>query len=383
MSFNYILTGDTTLEAVDKMNENFSGTSGIWSSGTGDYSFITLNDTNNISTNDYSFVGGKNSESNGLFSFSYGENCISDGDYSFSFGYSGTSIGNHSMSIGFENIANGNYSFASGYQTQANGIYSFSSGYQTKANGNYSYAQGYKNIADGDYSFAGGYNSIASGFSSFVYSKNSLITGDRSVIIGGENITGTSDDTVYVPSLKIDTVDSQTSTVTKLLAIDSNNNVVARDYVTSSSSSFNWQTIQDTDIYLSPNNGYVSKVTGAYSESNFNLFTMPSYDVNDNGKIIKIANEENTITKIYFPNLMPLICYNEGSTNDVILEENKYLWIFEYEYIEFIFANYNIGLGGSVFRNGLIINKFITNKKTSFNANGSLQDMIIDRITTT
>ena len=125
MSFNYILTSDTTFEAVDKINENFSGDSNIWSSTTGNNSIISINDTNNISSNDYSFAGGLKSKSNGLYSFAYGKNVSADGDYSFATGESGSSIGDFSFTSGLQTNAIGNYSFASGYQTTAIGDYSF------------------------------------------------------------------------------------------------------------------------------------------------------------------------------------------------------------------------------------------------------------------
>jgi len=58
-------------------------------------------------------------------------------------------------------------------------------------------------IANDDYSFAGGELSDANGINSFIYSKNSDVTGARKAVLGGDNITGTSDDTVYVPNLNI------------------------------------------------------------------------------------------------------------------------------------------------------------------------------------
>ena len=50
-----------------------------------------------------------------------------------------------------------------------------------------------------------GSNSTASGQYSIVSSYNSVVSGNRSAIIGGQNITGTSNDTVYVPNLIINT----------------------------------------------------------------------------------------------------------------------------------------------------------------------------------
>ena len=375
MTFQYISTGDTTSTAVNKINENFSGTSDLWSAGTGLNSFVTKNDTNNTTNGDYGFAGGKDNQSNGLFSFSYGDKSISNGDYSVSFGSSGQSIGDYSFSSGYQTTASGNYSFTFGHQTAALGDFSFTSGYQTTAIGLHSHAEGYKTTAIDDYSFAGGYNSIASGYSSFIYSKNSLVTGNRSAVIGGENLTGTSDDTVYVPSLMIDDVSGSTNP-TKILSIDSNGYIKTRDYV-SSSSSIQWNTPTDTSQTLSLNNGYISKVTGTYSFSNFNLLTLPTVnDETKNGSVIKIVSGNDSITKIKIN--FGLSYYNDGYVNEVT---TKYIWLLEHEYIEFTYSRVAPGLGGGL-KDYWVVNKFITNLKEQSNTTSTYEDYFAQRITT-
>ena len=339
MSFNYILTSDTTFEAVDKINENFSGDSNIWSSTTGNNSIISINDTNNISSNDYSFAWGLKSKSNGLYSFAYGKNVSADGDYSFATGESGSSIGDFSFTSGLQTTAIGNYSFASGYQTTAIGDYSFASGYQTIASGNYSFASGYNSSAIGDYSF--------------VYSKNSLITGDRSAIIGGENITGGSYDTVYVPSVKIDTVEDISSPPTKVLSIDLNGNVITKDLVIPSSF-FVWNHITGQNINITLNNGYVSKTNGTYQVGNYNTFTMPTSNSSDFGKKIKLVSDESSVTRLYFPPNVYLSYFNDVPKKI----DNKSLYLYEYEYIELTFFYYN---SSNYF---WVINNFVSNLRT-------------------
>ena len=390
MSFNYILTSDTTFEAVDKINENFSGVSNYWSAGTGNNSIISINDTNNISSNDYSFVGGQNSNSNGFYSFAYGKNVSADGDYSFAIGESGSSIGDFSFTSGLQTTAIGNYSFAVGNQTNASGNYSFASGFQTKATSRHSHAEGYKTTAGGSYSFAGGYNSIANKSFSFVFSKNSKVTGGGSVVIGGENITGTTDDTVYVPSLRIETVNDD-SNPTKILSTDTNGNIKTRD-ITFPDSLFIWNTIEDDDVNpLSLNNGYISKRTGTYSFSNCNTFYLPTFSNNTerknaNGKKIKIVNDSNTVTKIYVaenPNGIygdrGVLYYNDGWER----KYNKFIYLLEYEYIELTLSSFteNINPYPTPYDTSCwIVSKFITNLKMGSNISGTLEDSFANRI---
>ena len=47
-----------------------------------------------------------------------------------------------------------------------------------------------------------------------------MVTGTRSVILGGQNITGATDDTVYVPNLNINTIPISSSTLTQILVRD-------------------------------------------------------------------------------------------------------------------------------------------------------------------
>jgi len=87
--------------------------------------------------------------------------------------------------------------------SSATGTTSFAFGNLNTASGDYSHAEGNTTTASGENSHAGGSNSIASGTTSFVHSDTSTVTGNRSAILGGQNITGSEDDFVYVPSLEV------------------------------------------------------------------------------------------------------------------------------------------------------------------------------------
>lgn len=369
MSFNFILTSDTTFQAVDKINENFSGISNYWSAGTGNNSIISINDTNNISSNDYSFVGGQNSNSNGFYSFAYGKNVSADGDYSFAIGESGSSIGDFSFTSGLQTTAVGNYSFAVGNQTNASGNYSFASGFQTKATSLHSHAEGYKTTASGSHSFAGGYNSIANNSFSFVFSKNSKVTGVGSTVIGGQNITGTSDYTTYVPSLKINTVDDDLSPI-KFLSTDTSGNIKTRDIIFPASF-FTWNEITNQNITLSADNGYVSNKTGGYSTSNYNEFTMPTFNSSDVGKKIIVTNNENTVTRIVFPSNVYFSYYDDG----VVKVDSKYIELYAYEYLELKLFHYTVTNKYSWF-----ISNFITDLKGNTNCTSTLGDFFYNRV---
>jgi hypothetical protein len=77
--------------------------------------------------------------------------------------------------------------------------------------------------------YAGGINTVAYGDNSFVHSVNSAANGDRSVVLGGQNITGANDDTVYVPNLNINTQPSTNNGLSNILVWDSDGSVRLRD----------------------------------------------------------------------------------------------------------------------------------------------------------
>lgn len=132
--------------------------------------------------------------------------------------------GNYALAQNLNTLASGVFSHSEGLGTIASGSSSHSEGRDTIAGGQNSHAQGVMTIASGNESHAGGESSEAEGATSFVHSSSSKVTGDRSAILGGQGITGTTDDTVYVPNLNIGTVGGGASV--NNLGIDTNGNVV-------------------------------------------------------------------------------------------------------------------------------------------------------------
>ena len=126
----------------------------------------------------------------------------------------------------FIEITNSNQFWESG-----NGVYSLIGKNDTNnaANGNYSFVQGYNSSTEGDNSaiLGGGNNTI-------------LSSAHNSVILGGENITATTSNTVYLPNLNITNITESFSGET-ILSIDddgsvtsfNNENISKTIYVTS------------------------------------------------------------------------------------------------------------------------------------------------------
>jgi hypothetical protein len=128
------------------------------------------------------------------------------GDYSHAEGFYTTSFGLSSHAEGDSTLAFGDSSHSEGDRTKAFGLYSHAEGRSTIASGDASHAEGNVTKAIGTCSHAGGNSTIASGYTSFIHSSSSIVTGDRSVVLGGQNITGSTADTVYVPKLETDEI---------------------------------------------------------------------------------------------------------------------------------------------------------------------------------
>lgn len=144
-----------------------------------------------------------NNGATGNISFAEGNSTIASGNNSHAEGNSTEARGNASHSEGLASIASGLTAHAEGNTTIAGGNASHAEGYGTEAYGSQTHTQNYLSKAIGDSSHAGGEQTIANGRTSFIHSTTSQVDGDRSVVLGGENITGATDDTVYVPNLNI------------------------------------------------------------------------------------------------------------------------------------------------------------------------------------
>jgi hypothetical protein len=95
-----------------------------------------------------------------------------------------------------------------------------------------------------------GSNSTASGQYSIVGSYNSVVSGNRSAIIGGQNITGTSNDTVYVPNLIINTGGTSSK-----LGINTNNPAYPIDAYGSANSRFWYSSSLGGQVVISGTTG--------------------------------------------------------------------------------------------------------------------------------
>ena len=162
------------------------------------------------------------SGSTGLFSLKTNNTSGLDatGNYAMAQGFATLSSGAYSHAEGTETTASGGASHAEGELSIANGFASHAEGLQSMSIGEASHSEGLTTTAIGDASHAGGSGSIASGETSFIHSFNSIVLGNRSVVLGGQNLTGTTDDTVFVPRLNVNLLSG--GSAVNSVGIDSN-----------------------------------------------------------------------------------------------------------------------------------------------------------------
>lgn len=323
------VTGTTVHTYVDDF-QNYVNNNGYWVSGSTGVGSVTVNN-------------GGGSDSQGNYSYSEGQSNTAVGDNSHAEGNGTTANGQTSHSEGRATQSNGSYSHAEGNSTTAQGNQSHSEGYFTVANGDSSHAQNEYTEARGNFTHAGGkgYNSTyvvsAFGSTTFVHSEatttasviayadNSSILGGKdhiiyqssnnstvvgganniigtgstsstiiggtgntisdnvsnTTILGGANITASSSNTVYVPTLRIGTVNS--GVVATNLAVDSTGRLISgrtdnfkvySALLTQSSTSAPSATILQNTLGYTPSLTY--GVTGSYqvkiSASTSNLY---------------------------------------------------------------------------------------------------------------
>ena len=282
LSGGTILSGSTNLYDIF-LSSSASGTSGnLWSASTGTNSIIANNGTGNLASGNYSIAGGDLNITSGNYSFignGYSGNVISNyavlvggiynsvsGNSSFiGAGRSNKTVGPYSSIVGGfnnktygfnsfigagqNNITNGNNSILVGgftntlnglYGTIVGGLYNVVSapyafigggGGSNLASGNYSTIVGgiLNSATTGNATVIGGRHNIATAqYSTIINGSGNTISGIRSTIIGGRNITGTSNDTVYVPFFNIQST-STNNVLTNILVRDSNGDIYLRD----------------------------------------------------------------------------------------------------------------------------------------------------------
>jgi len=313
----------TTASGIYSHAEGFSTTaSGITSHAEGLVTIAGGQSSHAEGQNTNSIGGQSHAEgistiASGIASHAEGSNTIAIGITSHAEGYY-TTAHTASHSEGQFTLASGVTSHSEGTSTVAIGDFSHAEGLSTTASGEASHAEGSSTIASGDFSHAGGSVSTASGNISFIHSVSSLVTGDRSVVLGGQNITGVTDDTVYVPNLNIGTLSAVTTgtTIIDNLGVESNG-LVVKSYTTKrleigdwdmtantqttvshGLSATEWKTIlrsdalirNDSDTVYAPLNGIEAPSTGLpnggvafYDSTNITLsrYTTGDFDTND------------------------------------------------------------------------------------------------------
>lgn len=206
--------GSSFKAELGQLTTLFGSGGNYWTSGSsGTDSVVIINSTGLDATANRALAWGNQTLASGSDSTASGYETQATGDTSTAQGYQTIAGGSRSHAEGFQSRAIGNNSHAEGYASEANGNTSHAEGWVCIANGDFSHAEGWVTTAYGDKSHAGGNISVASGNTSFIHSTNSLVTGARSVLLGGQNLTGTTDDTVYVPNFTIKTSYTPTSTV--------------------------------------------------------------------------------------------------------------------------------------------------------------------------
>ena len=184
---------------------------------------------------------GFSSHAEGYFTTARGGASHAEGNGTTAFGNRSHAEGSGTTAIGFSSHAEGYGTIASGYTSHAEGSF-------TLARGNYSHTEGYLTTAKGSYSHAGGDTTIATGLGSFIHSSGSTVSGNRSVVLGGKNITGAINDTVYVPNLNINTTPANDNSLTNVLVRASDGAVKYRSISTSTTYGLYAQTQNSTPV---------------------------------------------------------------------------------------------------------------------------------------
>ena len=184
-------------------------------------------------------------------------------------------------------IASGDTSFVHFKQTSASGIIGAYGDYSAILGGN-------------DHNIGTG--STSSGI--FVGSGNT-ISNDvlRSVILGGENITGTTNDTVYVPNLNIDTIPSVDNSLTQILSRDSSDGTIKyRDVSSIVSAATSADTYVTGFTYDNANTFTISDNSGSTFNTTINAVTglTSNGDIEVIGDVIVTGGTGNVRSKQFY-----------------------------------------------------------------------------------
>ena len=212
---------------------NYTHAEGYQTSATTAYAHAQGRST--LASGDNSHAEGKSTTASGQYSHAEGEGSLAQGDISHAEGDFTKALATGAHAEGGATTADTAYSHAEGFQTRASGQISHAEGVGTIASGSSSHAEGsstvaggvythaqnvqtetdgYASHAQGSFTYVSGYTAHVGGTScdvigdySFCHGHNSSATGDN-VIVFGEAIAGTATNTVYVPDLIIDGLNS-------------------------------------------------------------------------------------------------------------------------------------------------------------------------------
>ena len=265
---NIINTGDTLEEGRQKINNIYNNLL-LWTAGTGSYSVVANNSTNNDSLGNYSVVGGNNSLSNGNYSFIYGQNLTGNGLSCFLTGKNILSNSGYNFIFGEENNSYGadNFIGGSGNTINSSEVFCIGQNNTVTTYGRFSFVQGFNSTSNAHgANIFGGYNNVNDAtYSSIFCSPNSSLSSSASysVILGGQNINGTSPNTVYVPYLNIKTINGSSSSSNVLTYNTSTKNVEKTNLPGSGFDSYrNWEILSTpivTPLSVFPNKCYILK----------------------------------------------------------------------------------------------------------------------------
>jgi len=245
-------------------------------------------------------------------------------------GSGGDAQGMYSVSEGWETYAHGICSHAEGNNTQSSGTSSHSEGYGSLAIGVAAHSEGRGTIALGDYSHAGGYNSQVKSNNSFIHANTGLLTSGatNSVLLGGQNLTGSSANTVYVPYLNINSM--STGSTTHDIGVDNNGNVIeiSSDIILKN----NIESIENPLSTILQLNG----VTFDWKENGIKDIGFIAQEVEEVIPILTSTMYKSELKTVKYKNMTALIVeaikemYNDGtydrrftSTESIIAEDNN------------------------------------------------------------
>ena len=298
----------TVHDSIQSINSSATGTTsfafGIGAQAYGDYSHAEGKSTTAIGENSHAegqitIASGKNSHAEGYLT-------TAGGFYSHAEGSGSETTGTASHAEGLNTTASNQGSHAEGGSTTASGLYSHAEGKDTTASGHYSHAGGRginssQIVASGETSFVhfrvatgggfgpnhgayGDYSAILGGndhnigygsTSSGIFAGSDNIINDnvlRSVILGGGNITGTTDDTAYVPYLNVNLIGNDNS-LTQILSRDSSDGTIKYRDVQSIISAATSQDTFVTGFTYSPNTLTITRNDGTGFTTNISEFS--------------------------------------------------------------------------------------------------------------